>query len=1266
MPPSSKLEQFRFVKNIYFCNALKSRRLVSDKSIHSRYLSIVSILATFVSYWLQSTYSLDPMKSYQPFHSSSHGALPLPVPKRRRSSSPISAEPITLDTPTNGSASVDDAPNFVVTTPERGTVEVIELDSVDIETLPSRNDNNRYSSQPVEVVVIDDDSDTEEVQLDKCSSRRSEHKDNADRTKSSHIPYTNESFRCSLIRKRAPASEPCSFHSVAGQVRPPYAPLQIAPHPSTGSDTQAVPLSPIVNKPPIFSQPNEERFPRGTDLSKKSDLPSTSRATPSYAAAMHSSVLENVHEQGSDLAHADNEIIEIHDSDDEAQLTRNQSRTTGSNNLPTIDSSQAKTTVSHYPPVQLSYYSASCSTFMPLEGINNFRLNRLEPGASSLDQTRMQSNIPIFPPEPFMPRLTVPHRAPLISSLTASTPTGAVTPGVRLPSTVSVVPKADESRGALSEDDFLALVKQNELLADAEMEAPTPPEMTLELMPHQRRALEWMSKREKSLNIDEVIATDDECLGGILADEQGLGKTLTMIAVMLRNKPIVESFNGTSTVNGRPLSDGESESDGLDRSSFQQLNQRSLRWRTLVVCPLSLLEQWRTEILSNIRLDSHPSVCIYHGQKRDREGLRLKQYDVVITTYATLVSDFPKVRNDLYENKLRKQANLELLRRPPGPLFCVHWRRVVLDEAHNIKNRRTDSYAAATFLKADMRWCLTGTPITNSVDDIYSLFCFIRYRFVPNYETWNHRWKKRLEHPWENVRSLAFKQFQTLCGVVVLRRTKKDTINGLPVVILPKKHLKVLVKGFRDKDEILTYKSIEEQSVRILNKYLNSSYTGLYSSMFVLLLRLRQACCHPFLVQYSQMHGNGSRTKNERYSTPYRDDILDQALELLEGGQSMLDLFDEGVRERLERVLHPPVNNGTRATVWHGFTCNGCSKEQEWKQGSFFGCGDLFCKECVLTIKRQMRCIRCGLNFRPGDLELCANDVRIEVHAKVVMGTSEGLTVCRREAQQWVKEEISRRKSIGIEDHSSNVASPSSLNAVRTDDDRTASLSDQREQFLRSFSQTSTKIESILQELEKTRQNGRNEKTLIFSQWTSMLDIVEFHLELNGYETCRLDGGLNRAERDKQIEKFKNNITKRVLLMSLHAGGTGLNLTVASRVILCDVWWNPSVEEQAIDRVHRIGQTQAVYVTRFRMENTVEDRIYTICNSKREKVFGALGESSAQSSGRRKQTMTELLSLFNGIVEGVANRAENGSEIATAAANILNNDRLSRIQPHGS
>jgi len=149
-------------------------------------------------------------------------------------------------------------------------------------------------------------------------------------------------------------------------------------------------------------------------------------------------------------------------------------------------------------------------------------------------------------------------------------------------------------------------------------------------------------------------------------------------------------------------------------------------------------------------------------------------------------------------------------------------------------------------------------------------------------------------------------------------------------------------------------------------------------------------------------------------------------------------------------------------------------------------------------------------------------------------------------------------------------------------------------------------------------------KVLIFSQFVSMLHIVRKALDEDGVRYEYLDGSTkDRAER---VESFQTDTSIPVFLISLKAGGTGLNLTAADTVIHYDPWWNPAVEDQATDRAHRIGQTRVVTTYRLMAQGTIEEKILQLKAKKRELVAAVLSEDVG---GAKKLTRTDLEELFN-------------------------------------
>jgi len=167
----------------------------------------------------------------------------------------------------------------------------------------------------------------------------------------------------------------------------------------------------------------------------------------------------------------------------------------------------------------------------------------------------------------------------------------------------------------------------------------------------------------------------------------------------------------------------------------------------------------------------------------------------------------------------------------------------------------------------------------------------------------------------------------------------------------------------------------------------------------------------------------------------------------------------------------------------------------------------------------------------------------------------------------------------------------------------------------------SSKVTRLLGALEDAAADGH--KALVFSQWTSLLDLVEPHLKAEGIPFVRLDG--STRDRADVVAKFQDPDGPPVMLVSLKAGGTGLNLTAADHVFLLDPWWNPAVEDQAADRAHRIGQDKPVFVYRLVARDTVEERILALQSKKR-----ALAEAALSGADRAASlTRDDLLALLS-------------------------------------
>lgn len=155
----------------------------------------------------------------------------------------------------------------------------------------------------------------------------------------------------------------------------------------------------------------------------------------------------------------------------------------------------------------------------------------------------------------------------------------------------------------------------------------------------------------------------------------------------------------------------------------------------------------------------------------------------------------------------------------------------------------------------------------------------------------------------------------------------------------------------------------------------------------------------------------------------------------------------------------------------------------------------------------------------------------------------------------------------------------------------------------------STKIDFLMENLEQLVEEGH--KTLVFSQFTTYLDMIENKIKVNGWKMARIDGSQTIKKRGEQVELFQEGDAQ-IFLISLKAGGFGLNLTAASYIFLMDPWWNPAVERQAIDRAHRIGQENKLTVYRPIIKDSVEEKVLILQQSKRELFRDLMAEDDDQ------------------------------------------------------
>lgn len=257
---------------------------------------------------------------------------------------------------------------------------------------------------------------------------------------------------------------------------------------------------------------------------------------------------------------------------------------------------------------------------------------------------------------------------------------------------------------------------------------------------------------------------------------------------------------------------------------------------------------------------------------------------------------------------------------------------------------------------------------------------------------------------------------------------------------------------------------------------------------------------------------------------------------------------------------------------------------------------------------KKLEPVKISLMTKPFILRRLKSDVLKELPEKIESVHMSELTIEQKELYVGYLKEIQREATSSI-DKEGFQANRMKILAGLT---RLRQVCSHPSMFLENYEGRSGKMDELIESVQTFRENGK--RMLIFSQFTSMHALIMEELDDLGIDYFYLDGQTNSEDRVKMSERF-NAGEKDIFLISLKAGGTGLNLTGADTVILFDLWWNPAVEDQAAGRAHRFGQKEVVQVIRFITEGTIEEKIFELQQKKRELVSQIIqpGEQMLQS-----------------------------------------------------
>ncbi|KAI1355080.1 hypothetical protein F5Y01DRAFT_327926 [Xylaria sp. FL0043] len=607
---------------------------------------------------------------------------------------------------------------------------------------------------------------------------------------------------------------------------------------------------------------------------------------------------------------------------------------------------------------------------------------------------------------------------------------------------------------------------------EIDLDVRPSPRLQAILMRHQLKALSFMMEQESG-RLDSVTfpslwfpdkaretkpryrhtitgaVTDKPNIvgGGIIADEMGLGKTLSMLALICSH---------------------------LDSIQHMGAEDRSPR-TTLIVTPKSTLYGWQHQVERHIHCGQVNSL-VYHGPGKHRFSSRFDRFDIVFTTYETL----------------RSEHILE------GPLYSHRWLRIVLDEAHRIRNGQSQSFAACCRIRAQHRWCLTGTPVQNSLGDYGALLSFLgAYPFHDKKQF--DRWIVR---PFQNSERNAIETLRRLVAATCLRRTKANCNLSTP---LPQRSEEVEeVNLFQNDQEIYNFFKRKIQSI-VMPNFQNSDASTNKRSKHVNILSiitfLRVICDHVELLPQTAIDSWKREDTN----------MSDQETRLLltsSNGEFMEDI-EEKRSQSPQRLTSEDI-------------------------------------------------------AMEGDLETGTGDLK----SNSPHGNYNGST--------------------------------------------------------NNYSTRSAKIDALLKKLHL---QPAGSKSVVFSSWTKMLDKVEQALAAHGFDYRRIDGQSSLRSRAEAIGGFSKDSNCTVMLASIGSAGEGVDFTAAQHVHILEPHWNPMAEAQAVDRVHRIGQTLPVTITRYIVPRSIETYIQWVQKDKLRLVNLSLDtmENAAEIEEKRWEKLRDFL-----------------------------------------
>ncbi|KAK9240000.1 SNF2 family N-terminal domain-containing protein [Lipomyces kononenkoae] len=684
---------------------------------------------------------------------------------------------------------------------------------------------------------------------------------------------------------------------------------------------------------------------------------------------------------------------------------------------------------------------------------------------------------------------------------------------------------------------------------------------------------------------------------GILADEMGLGKTIQTISLL----------------------------------SYLAC-EKEIWGPHLIVVPTSVMLNWEMEFK---RFAPGFRILTYYGNPAQRKEKRRgwnndDSWDVCITSYQLVIHD---------QNAFRRKQ----------------WQYMILDEAHNIKNFRSQRWQALLNFKAKRRLLLTGTPLQNSLIELWSLLYFLMptskdassvmangFASLSEFQDWfSHPVDKLIEGNYSKDDDEARNTISKLHKVLrpyLLRRLKADVEKQMPA-----------------KYEHIVYCKLSKRQRYLYDDFMSRAQTketlasGNFLSIINCLMQLRKVCNHPDLFEVRPIVTSFAMERSAIASYEIKEFLIRKRL-LAEMSENEVNLeFLNLVPANWEEMSAAEASSSRLLSadrdIQRDLDILASSIESEYPSDfnsvNGYRKGALYRRKIAdaerLRQKLYVNHYRCNKSplYGKNVIEACRINVPRQKREpwfqtypcdKLVLSVSERAEVMRD----------------AIEHYAFVTPTVVALDLTRLvfPTLSTATVSDIRQKYDNPMHQVQVKLsiafpdKRLLQydcgKLQRLAVLLRDlsaggHRALIFTQMTRVLDVLEQFLNIHGYRYMRLDGATKIEQRQIMTEKFNADPKIAVFILSTRSGGLGINLTGADTVIFYDSDWNPSMDKQCQDRCHRIGQTRDVHIYRFVSEYTIESNILRKANQKRMLDDIVIQEGDFTTDYFTKSSLSDIL-----------------------------------------